>query len=212
MSHELDDLYFENEHYFSYRASVNFNSENDWHFPTRGARFQAAYAYVTTNFYQMSIVDGEFADRGVGDLSASWRKSFPLSDSFTFQPLLYGRLLFGTIIPSVFSNYFGGNTFGHYLEQQMPFAGFGHMEAADDQFVAVQLQGQQRLGRSHYVLLKVAVAQQSDDLKDLLKTQTQLGGQLAYYYNSMFGPLGGTVGYSRRTKSPYFYINLGYVF
>ena len=207
-----NDLYFENEHYFSYRASVNFNSENDWHFPTRGARFQAAYAYITTNFYQMSIVEGAFVGRGVGDLSASWRKSFPLSDRFTFQSMLYGRLLFGPYIPCIFRNFFGGDTFGHYLEQQIPFAGLGHLEAVGDQFVGIQLQGQQRLGRSHYVLLKVAAAQQSNDLKDLLKTQTQLGGQLAYYYNSMFGPLGGTIGYSNHTKTPYFYINLGYEF
>jgi NTE family protein len=148
----------------------------------------------------------------VGDLSASWRKSFLLSDRFTFQPLLYGRLLFGPFIPSIFRNFFGGDTFGHYLEQQIPFAGLGHLEHVGDQFVGIQLQGQQRLGRSHYVLLKVAAAQNADETEDLFKARTVLGAQLAYYYNSMFGPLGGTIGYSNYTKTPYFYINLGYEF
>ena len=205
-------MYVENDHYFSYRASVNFNSEDDWYFPTRGARFQAAYAYITTNFYQMKCLDGAFVGRGVGDLSASWRKSFALSESFTFRPMLYGRLLFGPYIPYIIRNFVGGDNFGHYMEQQMPFAGLGHLESVDDQFAAIQLQGQQRLGRSHYVLLKVAAAQHADEMEDLFKAKMMFGAQLAYYYNSMFGPLGATLGYSNRTKTPCFYINLGYEF
>jgi NTE family protein len=126
--------------------------------------------------------------------------------------MLYGRLLFGPYVPYVFSNLIGGDNFGHYVEQQLPFAGMGHLEAADDQFAAIQLQGQQRLGRSHYVLLKVAAAQNADEMEDLFKARTVLGAQFAYYYNSMFGPLGGTIGYSNHTKTPYFYINLGYEF
>ena len=205
-SSESREVVFDNEHYFSYRASVNYNSEDDWHFPTRGARFLAGYAYITTNFARLS------GFRGVSDVSASWRKSFAVGDHFTIQPLIYGRLLFGEYIPHIFGNIIGGNIFGHYVEQQMPFAGLGHVEYAERHFVGVQLQAQQRIGRNHFVLFKAAVAQHADELEDLLKTKTLSGGQLAYYYNSMFGPLGGTIGYSNRTKTPYFYINLGYEF
>ena len=200
------EVEFDNEHYFSYRASVNYNSEDDWHFPTRGARFLAGYAYITTNFAHLNGVGG------LSDVNASWRKSFAIGDRFALQPLLYGRLLFGDVLPHIFGNIIGGNTFGHYVEQQMPFAGLGHMEYAERHFVAAQLQAQQRIGRLHYVLLKAAVAQHASELENLLKTKTMLGGQIAYYYNSMFGPLGGTIGYSNRTKTPYFYINLGYEF
>lgn len=205
-SSESRDVEFGNDHYFSYRASVNFNSEDDWHFPTRGARFMAGYNYITTNFARLNGV------RGVSDVSASWRKSFALGERLTFQPLLYGRLLFGEYIPHIFGNIIGGNTFGHYVEQQMPLAGLGHVEYAENHFAAIQLQAQQRIGRNHFVLLKASAAQHARELEDLLKSQTIMGAQLAYYYNSMFGPLGATVGYSNRTKTPYFYINLGYVF
>ena len=205
-SSESREVEFDHGHYFSYRASVNYNSEDDWHFPSRGARFMAGYAYITTNFARLNGV------RGVSDVNTSWRKSFAITDRFTFQPMLYGRLLFGEYIPHIFGNIIGGNTFGHYVEQQMPFAGLGHVEYAERHFAAVQLQAQQRIGRIHYVLLKVAAAQHASELEDLLKTKTILGGQIAYYYNSMFGPLGGTIGYSNRTKTPYFYINLGYEF
>jgi len=203
---ESRDVQFENEHYVSYRASVNFNSEDDWHFPTRGARFLAGYAYITDDFAHLK------GGRGVGDLSVSWRKSFALSDRFAIQPLLYGRMLLGDYIPHIFGNIVGGNTFGHYVEQQMPLAGLGHVEYAERCFAAVQLQAQLRIARSHYLLVKASIAQHADELENLLETKTMLGNQFSYYYNSMFGPIGASIGYSNRTKTPYFYINLGYDF
>ena len=78
--------------------------------------------------------------------------------------------------------------------------------------VAAQLQAQQRIGSNSYVLLRVAGAQQSDHLKDILDYRTILGGQIAYYYNTIVGPVGATLGYSNRTKKPYFFLNLGYEF
>jgi NTE family protein len=98
------------------------------------------------------------------------------------------------------------------VEQQMPFAGIGNMEYVGHQFVAAQLQAQQRIGQNNYVLLRVASAQHSDKVKDLLDNRTILGVQAAYYYNTMFGPLGASLGYSNRTKKPYFFLNLGYEF
>ena len=94
----------------------------------------------------------------------------------------------------------------------MPFAGVGDIEYVDNQFVAAQLQAQQRIGNKHYVLLRVACAQQSDRVKTLLDRRTMIGVQGAYYYNTMFGPLGATLGYSNHTKEVYFYVNLGYEF
>jgi NTE family protein len=39
-----------------------------------------------------------------------------------------------------------------------------------------------------------------------------IGIQGAYYYNTIFGPLGASLGYSNHTKKGYFFINLGYEF
>ena len=49
-------------------------------------------------------------------------------------------------------------------------------------------------------------------MKNLLDRKTLLGGQVAYYYNTIIGPVGATLGYSSRTQKPYFYLNLGYEF
>ena len=195
-----------NEHFYSYHARVNYNSEDNWFFPTRGARFKAEYSYLTDNF-------AELDDKaGMSDVSANWRMSFSLNSRLTIQPMLYGRLLFGTKVPPVFGNTIGGDWFGHYVEQQMPFAGVGNMEYVDHQFVAAQLQAQQRIATNNYVLIRVAGGQQADKVKNLLDTKTILGAQAAYYYDTMFGPVGATLGYSNRTNKPYFYLNLGYEF
>ena len=149
---------------------------------------------------------------GLSIVNADWRISIPFGARLTIQPMFYGRLLFGSVVPHIFSNTIGGDWFGHYMEQQMPFAGVGCMEYVENQFVAAQLQAQQRMGKNHYILLRVACAQNSDKMNTLLDRRTLIGVQGAYYYNTMFGPLGATLGYSNRTKEVYFYINLGYEF
>ena len=206
----------ENEHFFSYRARLAYNSEDDWNFPTRGARFNAEYAYLTNDFAQLNVIDADGNKQGktagMSDVSADWRMSFTIGNRFTIQPMFYGRLLFGSVVPAVFGNTIGGEWFGHYIEQQMPFAGIGNMEYANKQFVAAQLQAQERIGKNSYLLLRVAAGQQSAEAKELFDHSTMIGVQGAYYYNTIIGPVGATLGYSNHTKKGYFFINLGYEF
>jgi NTE family protein len=86
------------------------------------------------------------------------------------------------------------------------------MEFVKQHFVAAQLQAQERIGKNHYILVRAAVGAQSEKLGQIFDNKALIGGQIAYYYNTMFGPLGGTLGYSNHTKEPYFYLNLGYDF
>lgn len=205
-----------NEHFLSYRARLEYNSEDNWYFPTRGAHFNAEYAYVTNDLTKLDerAADGTKVGEktGMSAVNADWRISFSCTNRFTIQPMVYGRMLFGSVVPAVFGNTIGGDSFGHYVEQQMPFAGIGNMEYVNHHFVAAQIKAQQRIGGNNFVLLRVAGAQQADKLRKLLDYRTVLGVQAAYYYNTIFGPVGATVGYSNRTKEPYLYVNVGYEF
>ena len=215
-SEKAKQVTLKNEHFFSYRARLAFNSEDDWNFPTRGASFNAEYAYLTNDFAKLNIRDADGNKQGktmgVSDVSASWRMSFTIGSRFTLQPMLYGRLLFGSVVPAVFGNTIGGEWFGHYVEQQMPFSGIGNIEYVQHQFVAAQLQAQQRIGKNNYLLLRVTAGQHAAKIKELFDHRTMTGAQVAYYYNTMFGPVGATFGYSNHTKKAYFFINLGYEF
>ena len=202
--HTIGDL--SNGHYYSYYARVNYNSEDNWYFPSRGSKLNAQFAYYTDNFAHLND------QPGLSDVSVMWRMSMPFSHRFPLQPMLYGRLLFGEERPAILSNLIGGEWFGHRVFQQQPFAGVNYLEHVDPFFVAMQLQAQQRFGRNHYFLLRAAVGQQAMEIGELLDSRTLLGGSFSYYYDAVFGPLGASVGYSNKTKQPYFYINLGYVF
>ena len=200
------EVTLDNEHFFSYRAKAEYNSEDSWCFPSKGARFKAEYAYLTDNLAQLD------SQPGMSEVNANWRMSFSLNSRFTLQPMLYGRLLFGPTVPPFFSNTIGGDWFAHYVEQQMPFAGIGNMEYVAHQLLAAQLQAQQRIATNNYVLLRVAAGQQSDKLKDIFDHRTLFGAQVAYYYNTIIGPVGATLGYSNHTKKAYFFLNIGYEF
>ena len=205
-SETSEQLPLKNQHYISYHARLDYNSQDSWYFPTRGARFNAEYAYLTDNFVQMD------SKTGINDVSANWRMSFPINHRFTFQPMVYGRLLFGNSIPLIYANTIGGDWFGHYIEQQMPFAGIGNIEYVNKNFVSAQLQAQERIGSNHYILLRLAGAIQADKTWELFDNRVLFGIQAAYYYNTIFGPLGASIGYSNHTKKPYFFLDLGYEF
>ena len=215
-SETAQQISLENEHIISYRARLSYNSEDDWYFPTRGARFNGEYAFVTNDFAKLNerADDGTKLGKktGMTEISANWRISFTFNNRLTFQPMIYGRMLFGSYVPPIYANTIGGNWFGRQMEQQMPFAGIGNMEYVEQQFVALQLQAQERIGTNHILLLRLAGAQQAEKTKKLFDGRPLLGAQVGYYYKTMFGPLGGTFGYSNHTKKPYFFLNLGYEF
>ena len=196
----------DHEHFISYFAKVDYNSENNWYFPTRGSKFTARYGYYTDNFVKLN-------DKlGMSEVSAMWRTNIPLSNHLIFQPMFYGRLLHTDNSPIILCNIMGGEWFGHYIEQQLPFAGVGHIELQWDKFLAAQMQAQLSPTTNNHILFRFALAMDGDKYREVFKSKPMLGSTLSYYYSSFLGPVGASVGYSNVTKKPYFYINLGYVF
>ena len=194
------------EHLLSYFGHVDYNSEDNWTFPSRGAKFEAGYEYHTDNFVKYA------GHVGLTDVYAMWRMSFPITSRFSIQPMFYGRLLFGDDQPFCLENFVGGDWFGHYDSHQMPFVGVGHMESIESKFIAAQIKMQQRIATNNYVMLKVAGAQRGAELKDIFDHGPLIGTQVSYAYNSMFGPLGASLGYNTLTHKAYFFVNLGFVF
>ena len=194
------------DHFFSYHATLHYNSENAGLFPTRGARFVAGYAYFTDDF------TGYKDHKGFSEVNAHWRISVPLSHHLTLQPLLYGRLLFGKDIPYIRHTFVGGPWFSHYLETQLPFVGTHHIEMTDLHFVAGQLQLQYQLTTNNFVLLRGAWTQHDDRLADILRHDGDWGVQAAYCYRTMFGPLGASLGWASMQHDLRLTVNLGFEF
>ena len=198
---QLDDI-----HLYSYAFNLNYDSEDHRFFTTRGARLKAGFSYNTDNFI------GWKGGTGISVLDFLWRVSFPFGSRFALQPMLYGRMLSGGDVPLIMRNAVGGMFHGLYLEHQLPFAGIGHIEFTDDVLLAFQLKAQQRMGDNNYVMASLSLGQRGGKLRRLFERGPMFGCEAAYYYDSMFGPLGASLGYSGHTGSPYFYVNLGFHF
>ena len=164
------------------------------------------FSYITDNFIKLN-------DKvGITEYAAMFRSNFSLSSKLSFQPMIYGRFVEGTDIPLVMSNFMGSEWFNQYTDGQVPFAGAGNLEMAWQNLAAAQLQVQFNPTTNNNILLRVAAGQDAEKLKDIFSHRTMLGGTLSYYYTTMLGPLGGSIGYSNVTKKFYYYINLGFVF
>ena len=64
-------------------------------------------------------------------VAGRWRFALRLTDRLALQPALYGRILLGNEMPWCLGNFIGGDFAGHYVEQQLPFAGIGNIEMAE---------------------------------------------------------------------------------
>ena len=198
--------FMKNEYYFNYHVRAQYNSEDHWYFTHTGMRAEARYAYYTDNFAQWK------GHAGFSEVSARWRVNIPLTATTHLQPMVYGRMLFGSGIPATAMNMLGGNRGGIYYEQQLPFSGFGHCHVMDNNVLVAGLKVQQRLFKEHYLMVKGHVAQQNNKLGDIFDGKPIWGAQLAYAYNSILGPLGGSLSWSNFTKQVSYYINLGFEF
>lgn len=195
------------EHYFAYHAAADINTEDHWYFPSQGVRFHAGYAFRTDDFVHL---DGGTA---LNDISFHWRINASPWPRFTIQPMVFSRLLLGSNrVPPSYLNALGSEWFGHFVDQQMPFAGIGNIEYVDRCFAAAQLQLQYRILKNHYVLLRGAFGMQAPALRDMPSNDPLLGLQLGYSYMTILGPIDLRFGYSNRTSKPVFFINIGHLF
>ena len=214
-----DSLPLSDGHYFSYRFSADLNTEDHWYFPAHGMRFHAVYAYRTDNLLG---IDGGI---GLSDIQFNMRANIRLASRLTLQPMFYTRLLAGADVPLAYSNTLGSEWFSHCLEQQIPFAGIGHIEYIERYLFGGQLQLQYRIKKNHYILMRFSAARHNDDLRNLIWPVDDsaeglppslytplLGGQLGYSYNTLVGPIDVRLGYNNRTRMAYFFINIGHRF
>ena len=198
--------HMEDDKYISYYVIADLNNENNWYFPSRGTRLHTSFFYRTSDFLSY---DGGI---GIADLAAHWRVNIPVSEHWTLQPMLYGRLLLHEEPPLAFVNVIGGEWFGHTIEQQMPFAGLGRAELAERHLASAQMQLQCNLFKKHYLVLRIAGAYEADDLSQFNTEGLIFGAQAGYSLNTIIGPIDARIGYTSLSRSPYFFINIGHIF
>lgn len=193
-------------HFFSYHALLHYSSEDDGIFPTRGSNFRVEYSYFTDNFAEYNH------HRGFSELSGQWLVNIPVAGHFSLQPLIYGRMLFGSETPYVRLNSIGGSWFGHYSPEQLPMAGMHNVEIAQDKLMAAQLQGTWHMTTNNYIVGAAGILFDHDRLKHLFRSKPIYGMRAGWYYRTVLGPIGASVNYNTRQKEVSLFFNIGYFF
>lgn len=193
-------------HFFNYFLRLQYNSFDRSGFPTRGADFSAAATVYTDNFAQYE------GHKPFMSVQAAWTGAFSFNSRFTLLPSLYGRVLAGRNVAGIYGNVIGGDIFSRYLPQQLPFDGIATVEPMEKSIVTARLRLRQRIDKEHYVTLSGSAALTDDRLQDILDGHFLYGISLGYGFNSKFGPLEASIGYSNHTKEGKCFINLGYYF
>ena len=202
-----DELYtVKPEGFFSYFASAHLETLDRRYFPNRGVSLEADYSLYTDNFVKYNG-SSPFSAIGLKFMTVC-----PISSRLSLLPAFYGRVLIGGNTAFPFLNAIGGETFGRYLSQQLPFAGINHVEILDNSVVVARLQLRQRIAGNNYITLTGNYGIHNNDFFHLLEGKSLWGGSLGYAYNSIAGPLSATFGMSNRNSHLQFYMNLGFMF
>ena len=166
--------------------------------------------------YPVDIKDypGAFLNGRVETLDAmSADFTVPVSfGRFALIPQGSMRFLFGDDIPIQYANVIGGDMWGRYVDQQIPFVGLGNSAFRRNCLAIARLDGRFRIGNNHYVTLMGNVGYDFVGLNEFSEGEFMSGAGLSYAYNSIFGPLKLQLHWSSITQRVGAYLSLGYVF
>ena len=203
---EFIGLDVESEHFLSYFAQVHYNTYDKGYFPSKGSDFKAAYSLYTDNMAQYN------EQAPFSALSASWASVIPATRRFSIIPSIYGRVLIGKGIPYPLKNAIGGEVYGFYIPQQLPFAGVTNMELMENSIIITSLKFRQRMGSIHYLTLTGNYGLTDSHFFEILKGKQLFGISAGYGMDIVFGPLEISLGYSNQTDKGSCFVNLGYYF
>lgn len=197
---------FYSDTYFNYIFNIQYNSQDRGYYPTRGVNTNAAYTLYTDNFAHYK------GGSPISAVNAYWEIACSPTKNFTIIPSLYGRILWGHDIPFVLGNVIGGDYFGKYLSQQLPFAGIGNTQEMDKAIVIAGLKLTERIKGQQYITFWGNAALSNNRIEKLGSGKFIYGMALKYGYVTKFGPIETSLGYSGNSKKVDFYVNLGYYF
>lgn len=186
-------------------VSATMDTRDKINFPTRGHRANAEFSSYLLGFRTGYKI--------FSALQFEYTGTIPLGNRVTLMPSVYGRFLFGDVIPIAYVNMIGGSEFGRYMTQQMPFIGITYADTFD-KFAAVgRLDLRVRMWKKHYVTAQFNVINDARKLQDVFINMDGFwGAGLKYSFDSVIGPLSINGYWSNKSKKPGVYLNVGYFF
>ena len=173
-------------------------------FPMRGFRFDGLASYYFNRVWgdYENFLASQIHLTGV--IPAGKRLAFLLSFDH--------RALFGHDVPLIHGNIMGGALAGRYLDQQLPYLGFGYTHVFQNVLTSVSLDTRYRILDNHYVFLSGAYGRDFQNIEAILDHAPIIGARLGYAFNSVIGPLAANIFWSNYSGRVGAYVSIGYNF
>ena len=190
--------------YFSAFARFQFDRRDQEYFPSRGSNFDGSFRYYLNRFF------GDYDNFSVAQIHFS--SVIPAGRQLAFILTLDNRTLFGSQVPLIHANIMGGSLAGRYLDQQIPFLGFGYTHVFQNVLSTASLDARFRFLDNHYIFASGAWSLDFQGLEDMFEPHSVIGARLGYAYNSFIGPLAFNLFWSDYTQRVGASISIGYNF
>lgn len=196
-----------NERSLFYYIQLQFDNQDSRLLPTRGMKWSIKYDYATDNGYSYN------GDVGCNIVEGYWRMAIPLSRTTFLNPSVEGRFLQNNNTYISHCNFIGGiNSYGHYITQQVSFAGINYVQIAPNSLLVGGVNLRQHLTENNYLFFQGNYGIAGSSLERFVTQKHLVGAALGYGYKSPVGPLEFNLNWSNVTKKLGFYLNMGYMF
>ena len=198
--------------YLSSFVSGRAYTFDDGYFPTKGIDLDLDYEWIMGKIHNPDYLGAHLA-------SLNFRSVVPMGSRTAF---LFGVGARAVMNPDgdndyddlPHANYIGGNMRGRYLEQQLPFCGFGDVMLVDDYLITANAALRFRFGKSLYTTLQAGAFASEDNVLNFMEPTNPivLGACLEAAYNTIAGPLKMDVRWNSFNNKVGVYIGFGYDF
>lgn len=196
-----------NERSIYYYLSLQYDNQDSRLLPTNGMKWYVKYNYATDNGIQFN------GKGGINIVEGYWRMAIPLTATTILNPYVEGRFLQNNNTYLSHTNVIGGiNSYGHYIAQQLSFAGINYVQIAPNSLLIGGLNLRQHITTNNYLFFQGNYAFASNSLGDFFTQKNLIGTALGYGYRSPVGPIEFNFNYSNVTKSLGMFLNIGYMF
>lgn len=183
--------------------SADLYSMDDRYYPLKGVRFNVGYGY---DFAKAGY--REF--KGIHEMSLDFKGVIPVG-KFSIIPDLHLRSIIGSDFSLAHENFIGGDMAGRYLDQQIPFIGFGDAVAAENNTAVLNLEFRYNPVRNLFFSAIGGYAKTEDTIGGMVENlkPTYYGFGVEAAYNTIAGPVKANVHWSDMTHTVGFIISLG---
>lgn len=187
------------ESYLKFGTEYAVNTTDDSYFPTRGHEFKMEYYYAIPLEYGKPFHTG----------AIHWNAAFSFNSRFTVIPRIEGRYLTAENTLAEM-NTLGGQEYGKYFCQQIPFYGITYLEMSRRALAIGGVEIRQRIGGRHYIGGVFNIGMTSDNWIHFFRNSFGsdehagfriFGGAIKYDLRTFIGPIGLTICFSDRSKT-----------